>query len=1123
MSIFRNTFQQDIRAQLEKRQEAMLTSNRTPKVIQYLNSRNSWIRLSSSVNINGNANLAKNNVLLGGALDYQVVNGKEVYALRQGVGGIGNEAYSNFTPSGPPHRLGNRPMPGITNMDIKSKSAYGSLREAVINFVCWDIRQLEDLELLYMRPGYTVLIEWGWLPYLDNKGNLVTTLPSFYDILNKGVTDRTKIFKELYDKSTASGGNYDAMFGYVKNYQWSAREDGGYDCQTTIISTGEIIESLKVNFVLPDLTRLNSSTPNGIGFLDAEFSDQGNIPPKDWKKYYEKNTLAGTWAEAYNKLLDTQVYSTNKGPSTPGTVLSTNSVFKDKYYVTVLPGLKSINSNNQDSLSGNAVTQVYITLEAVFDVINKYILPKDSQKHPLMELSLDTEGYSTGVSEPLLCVAHPTQISVDPSVCLIKSPLWYDSGGILYAVSGAAATNPQLKADAIKKAADDYISLYDQYSPSKNQANYSPFEAAIKAITNITEYQQINNVLGAKNIKTYLENLRPSGGVLGLQNNVYTATFDHLEKVIKLQITKKVTFGSGTLDGAEVKIPAGTPLPPSPTTSLSIASISKAITNLELLKNITQPYFSDKGYGYDELGVIKNIYINLDFLYKQSLDSNLESSDNKEKNEISLYKYLKSIMSAVQTAIGNVSNFEIHVDPIDNKARVIDVNYTGAKNAANLFKLQVHNLNSVVRKYSLQSQIFPEQSAIIAIGSQAKGGQLGMQNNTMIDFNKSITDRIILEKAFPDGKNINDPIDGLTNIASNLGSIIDLFGSLSVPNAKSSTLSSKPNPQSVTSTSGTDLNTLFSSSKNNLRDLIVYFQSITNSPGANRNIIPIKFSFEMDGIGGLVIGHLFEINDDILPSGYKGIGTGSKLAQTVTGIGHSIGNGDWTTKIDALNIILGSKSGPSFESLNLQALVEQSFRSAFDPTTIVSARPTVASKIASFGSVSTAVPLGARPLLDLIAYTEGTADVSQNGYDIIVGYRKIDEWNPNYTGNHPNKFIPGLSTAAGRYQFVVDTWNSLGLGAFNQENQDRGGWQLIVNKGFTARDATDVFTIAKSQIQNNQIKITANPKFLTFLDKTYEIWASLPNSKGQYTDSKQGGAFTTDQVYGIFVEAIKKY
>ena len=43
-------------------------------------------------------------------------------------------------------------------------------------------------------------------------------------------------------------GNYEAMFGYVKNYSWSARMDGGYDCTTEIISLGEVIESMKINY-----------------------------------------------------------------------------------------------------------------------------------------------------------------------------------------------------------------------------------------------------------------------------------------------------------------------------------------------------------------------------------------------------------------------------------------------------------------------------------------------------------------------------------------------------------------------------------------------------------------------------------------------------------------------------------------------------------------------------------------------------------------------------------------------------------------------------------------------------------------------------------------------------------
>jgi len=164
MSIFKDTFIPAISASINARQNALV--NRTPQNLQYLNSRNSWIRMTSAVNIvtevdenglpvkdDGGA-LAKKYILQGGIL-------KEDGNLRKNI----SDVYSNVSPSGQPYRLGIRPMPGITDISIASKSAYGSLREVTVNFVAWDIRQLEDLELLYMRPGYTVLVEWGWAPY----------------------------------------------------------------------------------------------------------------------------------------------------------------------------------------------------------------------------------------------------------------------------------------------------------------------------------------------------------------------------------------------------------------------------------------------------------------------------------------------------------------------------------------------------------------------------------------------------------------------------------------------------------------------------------------------------------------------------------------------------------------------------------------------------------------------------------------------------------------------------------------------------------------------------------------------------------------------------------------------
>lgn len=1152
MSIFRNTFQTKISGSLAARQNAM--TERTPDTIQYLNSRNSFIRMTSSVNVGNDNTLAKKNVLLGGTLNYngqiQDPNNPNLkiddFSLKSGVGKA-NEAYSTRTPGGTGNnRLGIRPMPGIVNMDIKSKSAYGSLREAVVNFQCWDIQQLEELELLYMRPGYTVLVEWGWLPYLNDKKKIVTTPPSFYDILNKGTTNRTTIFKDLYDKSTDSGGNYDAMFGYIKNYQWSARPDGGYDCQTTIISTGEIIESLKVNYVLPDLTSLNNSTANGDGFLNAEFTTQGTFPPNQLKEHYEKNILAGVWAETFKKLNGAQVYYSTTGTPIPTSVtLSPSSIFTNKFRNTAVPGLKSLNSNNPNSLAMGGDTQVYITLEAAFDVINKYVIPKDGKGNLLMELSTYTEEYA-GAKEPLLCVAHPIEVSVDPTVCLIKSPLWYDKGGILYAVSGAAITNPlQVKATAIQDAANRYIASKGNLAALQTNLSTgtsNTFKDAILAISNINEYQQINALLGSTDIPFYLSNNPAKGGVLGLEESFYKDIIDYLRS---LNLDVKYTVSAGILNPLTITIKAGTP--PPPPSVVAISSVSNAITNLQNLKDLPKDFFFNADPN-TELGYIGNIFVSVDFLYKQSLDANLEASDNKEKNEINLYKYIKSIISAIQTSLGNLNSFEVHVDPIDNKARVIDVNFTGDKNIKDLFELQVHNLNSVVRNYSLQSQIFPEQSSIIAIGSQAKGGQLGIQNNTMVDFNRNITDRIIPEKDFGIASNY-DVNSSTTKIASNLGSIVFMFGSLTTTTP--TPVSGSTATTTATSPGGsTDLNTLFTRCKSNLRDLIVYFQSITSSSGANRNIIPTKFSFEMDGIGGLVIGNLFTINQDILPEGYKGTkGTGQKLAQTVTGISHALSNNnDWTTKIDALNISLNDKSSKdSFSSLNLGALIQQSFQNSLlsqNPSTTFTGSgrspinfnqnnvPTNTQAIASFGQVSTVVPLGYRPLLDTIAYAEGLAGSGNyNGYDTLVTFKRIPVWSPTTTLGHPNQLIfvsskIGGSTAAGRYQFLYTSWlgvNSNSNATFTPENQDKAATTALKNKGFTAADSTDAYTVAKQQIASNAIDVSKNPSFLKFLDKSFKIWASLPSSGGLAGYSNQGGKYNPSSIYAVYIEAIKKY
>ena len=173
------------------------------------------------------------------------IDASQDYYASTGLGSYGDPSTRSDAGDG----YGIVPMPGITDASIKVKSAYGSLREAKVNFVCHNRRQLEILELLYMRPGYTLLLEYGWTPHIKTSlsTNITTKSSDFFvmDEFFKKQSDMSKLNNAILEKKKEAGGNYDACLGVCKNFEIKARADGGYDCSTTIITMGEVLEGLK--------------------------------------------------------------------------------------------------------------------------------------------------------------------------------------------------------------------------------------------------------------------------------------------------------------------------------------------------------------------------------------------------------------------------------------------------------------------------------------------------------------------------------------------------------------------------------------------------------------------------------------------------------------------------------------------------------------------------------------------------------------------------------------------------------------------------------------------------------------------------------------------------------------
>jgi hypothetical protein len=939
MSIFKDTFKQEIQDQLKARQDAIF--ERTPDAIQYFNARNSWIRMSSAVNVDGNNELAKKHILQGGTLYENQAQ------LRSGVL-TQNAAYSVLSPGGNPNRLGLRPMPGIIGIDVKSLSAYGSLREIEVKFIAWDIRQLEDLELLYMRPGYTALVEWGWAPYLDNNKKLQSNIDfTQNDIINKTPT-KEQLFKNIYDTAvTKYSGNYDAMFGYVKNYSWSARDDGGYDCSTTIVSIGEVMESLKVNYA--PFNSLNNIVETGLIAPRVEGITVSDLP--DLKKIYSKNILAGLFYELHTigmkKMSGTQDIGANL---TIVDQVRGNTVYYDLFKKTInIIGGDAASST--DGKIGASDEQIYITLEGLCNLMNSHVTFIDSNsKNSFVSCSVLDREYVTNnnTSNPLtgdgylLCLAHPLQLSVDPTVCIINSPVWADGFKVNpstiipdEATSANLITFPNSKLndaqlDSVldqlyyisiptkeipnKQAVVDYLKTVTQSDPDTIKAltkrhyeklkdpNYKVTKPKYVDLINATEVEKNGNIDNTK--------LNKSLSASGVGSQVSLFGFLQTSNLTNLSSTQ-ITAALGNAAEFAKSDPVATQQAELNKEKKALETIqNKAIKNLQYIKNTTRPYFYQNKWE-TELGIIGNIYVNLNFLYRLALDNNLESLDTKEKKDINLYNFLKSVLSEIASSTGNVNNFDLFVDPIDSKIYIIDINYVDSKPRSEVyekaFTLEMHNTKSTVRSYKLESQIFPDQSATVAIGAQVGGGAMATDNNTMLDFNKGLEDRIIPKKddptIDPNQPNVEKILNQAQNVTDALTSLYEFFGD-----------------QEYGAFTDANFDTDKAADyKNSLKDLINFFKNLTKSNIKNRAIIPTKLSVTIDGIGGLVIGHIFKIPEELLPKGYKGGALGSKLGHIVTGIGHSIGNnGDWTTNIDAQTIILDDPK----EALSFTELIE---------------------------------------------------------------------------------------------------------------------------------------------------------------------------------------------------------
>jgi GH24 family phage-related lysozyme (muramidase) len=354
--------------QLNVRAQNNSSSERSEEQILYLANKMSWSKLTSSVIVNPKLpfnslqefylnlfdgqipnssytradSLAKNWILFAGTAQvpsaFQVSSaygGSDLTSLRYGVGPNGAYGLGG-------NEQGYQPMPGIESITIDTKGTLGSLREANIGFKVWNMTQLNVIEALYFRLGYTMFLEWGQVNYFDNNNVYQNKAGGidFFDYVGK----KESLQHAVKEKVKSSNGNYDAMIGTVSNFYYSFNNEGGFDCNLKLVGQGAIIDTIKTN----QAYKMPSSLASRIAAQTKTIQDQqAEAAALGLKNARAAAGLPGTLPKVPNNIqeiqniykLDTGAALTNTGsiayPSTGYVTKGSQNATFDYYYKAV--------------------------------------------------------------------------------------------------------------------------------------------------------------------------------------------------------------------------------------------------------------------------------------------------------------------------------------------------------------------------------------------------------------------------------------------------------------------------------------------------------------------------------------------------------------------------------------------------------------------------------------------------------------------------------------------------------------------------------------------------------------------------------------------------------------------
>tara|TARA_B110000285_G_scaffold230295_1_gene296641 strand:- start:4111 stop:7764 length:3654 start_codon:yes stop_codon:yes gene_type:complete len=818
------------------------------------------------------------------------------------------------------------PPPGVTSVDFEYKND-GALAFATINIKAFSAEQFSIIDILYMRPGYTCLLEFGHSQYLDNETKEIKNLENLNNPpLNYLFKDNTKdkdfspsynqMAKKITEEKKKYSGNYEGFFGRITKFNWKFNSDGSYDITVKLTGVGDVIQSLKVT--LPKMLSAPTSYSNNFtpkakipNIKEAEKSKEFICSDIQLSQLnFELYALYADQTILKHTVGDIPVYidEVEEPPSTTPTPVATPTPTPTptaqpaktkeqelKEYITYIK-----NKNNVPDTGTS-----FIISDEDAEIAGDYLLIQAK------ELALGLTGAINKTGELINDVkdyVHETAVDIVeaiPTVTEVTNVV----NGFQNAITEALSTNENAVVGDLKMTGipingtptdftvTDGLAKFDfndngmftgkEYS-MLTVVKFGAFLAMLQKICNISDGK--DNVLLQFEMVEDISYWGETPEKAEINDNTLLVTYPgNFSANPNVCMIKHTNYDTKIVPGVEIDA--------NNDDKSIINNILHKQNNKGVIQDLQNPSLAMR---------LSDVYININYIATQLRNLRGTKDDGGEYQDVSILTLINSILSGVSTSLGGLNSFRVLFNEGTSKIQIVSESPILSVKPPSETPPSTFNTmgfgkvgkteGSFITSFDLNSELTDQMATQISIGAQNNSTTIGGNATSFSSYSKGLIDNLMVEKVLVLEKEATEDSGSITEKTQD--KIQKIFDESDVEEAYYQVYNDREfNPESYVETLvqvGVNISSIIMGR---------YSQGVKGDDGETTPAAPAPFflpfnmSLEMHGLGGMKIYESFQINGKGLPLSYNP----KQIKLIIKSLTHTVNVDGWKTKISTFS------------------------------------------------------------------------------------------------------------------------------------------------------------------------------------------------------------------------------